>query len=417
MPHLQQTALLPESEMKRLVIAGASTRAAAVSARRAGYAPLCADLFADADLQQIAEVRIVENSPAGYVDAARTMPPSCWMYTGALENHPRVVAEVSKRHRLLGNPAEVLQTIRDPFAVCETLRQSGLNALDVCPANDPPPRNGEWLRKPIRSAGGRGIIVWNETSQQTPADDERHVFQRRATGTPMSAVFLSSRLQCRLMGFTRQLVGESELHARPFAYCGSVGPVQLPPRLEEQITRIGRVLADAFELRGLFGIDCRVDATAAHVVEVNPRYTASCEVLEYALGCSLVELHAIACQSCGQSATETSPADAERTIDRRLNAGRENAFTGMIGKAILFAEEQITAPPLPVTIPPKLQSPDAVSRLAGLLADVPAAGTRFRPGDPVCTVFAFGRTTAECLNALFLRVREMDRTLQAGGGS
>ena len=35
---------------KRLLIVGASVRAAAFSARRSGFDPECADLFADADL-------------------------------------------------------------------------------------------------------------------------------------------------------------------------------------------------------------------------------------------------------------------------------------------------------------------------------------------------------------------------------
>ena len=38
---------------QRLILIGASVRAAAFSARAAGYEPWCADLFGDVDLQNV----------------------------------------------------------------------------------------------------------------------------------------------------------------------------------------------------------------------------------------------------------------------------------------------------------------------------------------------------------------------------
>src|SRR5207249_9264748 len=79
---------------------------------------------------------------------------------------------------------------------------------------------------------------------------------------------------------TRQLVGEPWLHAAPFHYCGSIGPLPLSESLWRKFWRIGTVLAKAFRLRGLFGVDCVLRDGIPWPVEVNPRYPASVEVLE-----------------------------------------------------------------------------------------------------------------------------------------
>ncbi|HKB02483.1 MAG TPA: hypothetical protein VKD90_09695, partial [Gemmataceae bacterium] len=80
--------------MSRLLIVGASARAAAASARRAGFDPWCADLFGDADLARLAPDSVrcpADKSPAGLIDTLRDAPPGPLIYTGGLENHPKLV--------------------------------------------------------------------------------------------------------------------------------------------------------------------------------------------------------------------------------------------------------------------------------------------------------------------------------------
>ena len=74
----------PGSESVLLI--GASTRAAAHSARRAGWTPWCADLFADADLRPIATVRKVplNDYPRGLLSALEVAPPGSVLYCGGL---------------------------------------------------------------------------------------------------------------------------------------------------------------------------------------------------------------------------------------------------------------------------------------------------------------------------------------------
>lgn len=386
----------------QLLITGASARAAAFSSRRAGLRPVCLDLFGDEDLRQVAEVTVVASLQRALLRAAERLPALPVVYTGALENHPRVVERLARSHRLLGNSPDVLRRVRDPSRVCEALRRESLPALEVRRPNDPPPADGSWLLKPRRSAGGRGIGVWNEQARTSPTLRERHYFQRRAAGTPVSAVFVAGRLSCRPIGVTRQLVGEGELHAGPFAYCGSIGPLTLPDAMQQQILRTGRVVAAEFALRGLFGIDFVIDRNAARPVEVNPRYTASVEVLEHALGLSALRLHRSACESFDESRPQ-SDVEAERSIAAEFaGATPPGGSNANVGKAVLFADREFTSPPIPFE-----RFGDALPEMA----DVPPAGTRFRPGQPLCTVFASGGTVAACLNALFERSRQVQRSM------
>src|SRR6516165_6344986 len=95
---------------QNLILTGASVRAAAFSALRAGLRPWCVDLFADADLQGCCPAQAIPAAryPEGLVDRLAAGPAGPWMYTGALENWPGLVGEISRRRRLWGNDAATL---------------------------------------------------------------------------------------------------------------------------------------------------------------------------------------------------------------------------------------------------------------------------------------------------------------------
>lgn len=69
---------------KDLVVVGASVRAIAGSAARAGFIVHAADLFGDLDLRELAAtVETVRPYPAGLPAAIAAFPPAPWIYTGA----------------------------------------------------------------------------------------------------------------------------------------------------------------------------------------------------------------------------------------------------------------------------------------------------------------------------------------------
>ncbi len=360
-----------------LLILGAAVRPAAWSALRIGLQPTCVDLFADVDLASACRATRIE--PADYPDGllafADRSGPTDWLYTGAMENRPDLVDAISRRHRLLGNPAATLRAVRDPLALAGAARAAGLVAPEV--RLDPAglPRDGSWLRKPIASAAGRGIRPW---LAGTKVDDRRPCyFQRRVDGLGLASIHVGDGSGARLLGITRQLVGRP---GNPFAYRGSIGPWPVGPEVRDRVDRLGRAVASASGLVGIFGIDLILRDGHAWPIEVNPRYTASVEVLEWALGRSLLADHLA---SFGRVVRPSDP--------------HPPAAPGFVGKAIVHAGGPATWPGLGDRIV------DLAPTSFPEIADVPQPGTAFRPGDPVLTVFARGETYRACRDGLDAR--------------
>lgn len=346
---------------KPLLIVGASARAAAQSALRRGRRPLAIDLFGDRDLIKAASVyrRI---APGDYPQAipalAKELPRAPFIFTGGLENHPEVIAALEKDRPNEGSPAAALGPLRDPLQQARIYGAAGL----LCPriALEAPPASATsdvtWLLKPIHGAGGRGIAIYRN-SGPVPGG---HYLQERIEGAPAAAVYIGDgRGGAEFWGATLQLVGEERLGASPFAYCGSIGPLPLAEDQRGRFVRIGRALAASFPLRGFFGVDAILRDSAPYPVEVNPRFTASVEVLEKALGSGQV-----------------------------------------LGKAVLFARAA-------VLFPGELRW----DMRRHPLADLPAAGTAIPRGRPILTVFAAAKDPSACKRSLLEAAEALYREL------
>ncbi len=378
-----------------LMILGASARAAAFSALRAGLRPWCADLFADRDLQgRCPARRLAGRYPDSFADVIETELSGPWMYTGGLENWPDLVGRLAERRPLWGNGAEALRRARDPLFVFGSLCTANLPVPDVCPHAGmlSPQAHGRWLWKPSRGAGGSGIRFW------TPGDSglsfrRPGYFQEYIEGDPCAALYVGDRRQAWLLGLTRQLIGVPWLQAAPFHYCGSLGPLEVNPSLQASLSRTGAVLAEHCGLRGLFGVDGILKDGVFWPVEINPRYTASVEVLEHATGLTALGWHAVVFTGGDLPAPSPPAAPSLRHI----------------GKAILFACRDLVFPADGPWMA-ELRSPTPVDNLPPF-ADVPAAGTPFRAGKPVLTFFARGNSLPACEEALRETATDLDRWL------
>ncbi|MGE3316810.1 MAG: ATP-grasp domain-containing protein [Planctomycetaceae bacterium] len=373
------------SDHPPLLILGASTRAAAQSAARAGFRPICADCFADEDLREVAEVHQVsiENYPEGLVPVADSAPQCPWMYTGAMENYPRIVTQISRNRPLWGNSAEIIARSRDPLFTYETLKSAGLPAPRYRSSDDPPPADGRWMLKPERSGGGRGIRVWDESARDSRTLDEPHWFQERAEGLSLAAIFVAMPERTILVGVSRQLVGSEDGSGPAHGYSGSIAPCPLADEVHGNVERMGSLLAQASGLRGIFGIDFLLDDVGPWPVDLNPRYTASVEVLEYAYDLPIMAWHA--------AAFGTDPAR-----QRRCKPGPLRRF---VGKSVLFAHADALIPPL-ANLFENHRPRDGAHEEFTILADRPAVGEKIHAGKPICSVIVSGRSEACCRERL-----------------
>lgn len=363
-----------------LVIVGASARAAAFSARRAGFRPVCGDLFADADLRACCPAVAVTDYPAELEGFARQAPPGPWLYTGGLENAPQLIERIGAVRPLLGvGPAE-LQRVRDPQLVQKALHAAGLPCPDSSVTSAGLPTDGSWLLKGRGSSGGAQVFPWlGQRSHR--ANDPNWYFQRRLEGQACAALFAAARGRATLLGVTEQLLAGVNRTDRPFGYAGSLGPLTLSPELSGRFERLGSVLAGEFRLVGLFGVDAVVAENEVWPVEINPRYPASAEIVERATGLPAIALHAAACRD------HALPARPPEIVD-----------SGWHGKLILYARQD-------ATISPGLAAEWLQRSRAEWpeIADVPAPGTRIGAGQPVVTLFAKADEREALRRELFAR--------------
>jgi uncharacterized protein len=386
----------------RLLILGASARAAAMSARRSGFECWAADRFVDTDLLATCPAERVDDYPAGFARLLERVPAGNFLYTGALENHPDLIDRLAEMRPLLGVRGEVLRRVRDPIELATALRRAGLRTPEVTLDHAGLPLDGSWLIKPLRSASGTGISAWTADARLS-ADENRgreKYFQRRIEGIPVGAVYIAANDRAVLLGVTRQLIGASWCGFSPdarnrFRYCGSIGSLPFEKRNRFEFERLGDVLAAEFSLVGLFGVDAILRKGAGGIleiwpVEVNPRYTASVEVLERSGGLQAIPAHVAACEQ-GELPIAVS------AFPDRLH-----------GKAILFAERQHHVGERFADWAAECNR----GKSWPIVADIPAMGTTIDGGQPVVSLFAAGSTEADICRQLQHRIAEAKQHLE-----
>jgi len=374
----------------RVLIAGVSTRAAAESAARAGFAVTAIDAFGDLDQHPSVRSLVLPHEPGApftahaAAEAVHDVDADAAVYLSPYENHIRAVDALAsppstslRAGRVLwGNPPDVLRRVRDPFLLSGLLRRRGfvtpMTRVDV-------PRESagmkDWLVKPFRSGGGYLVRPWEPGTLVPPG----FYAQERISGVPASIVFVAAGGRAVPLGISRQLIGEAAFGASGYRYCGNVlAPADddvLTDTVVDSAIALASCVTEHFGLVGLNGIDYIVRDELPYAIEVNPRWTSSMELVERHYGVSMFGVHAAACQD-----------GVLPSFDLRARRGHS-----VSGKAIVFAPEDITAG-------------DTRSWLGDeMVRDVPQPGERMTTGQPICTVFANAAGVAPCVEQLEAR--------------
>jgi predicted ATP-grasp superfamily ATP-dependent carboligase len=367
--------------MAVLAVAAVSARMLAEAAARDGYGVVALDVFGDLDTRR-ASAQWLPIGVAGsaqldagcVLDALRDLSRRGsevigWIAGSGFEGQPELLEAGAKLLPLIGTSAEGVRRVRDPQQFFGALAAQDI-AYPPVQAHAPADPDG-WLSKDANACGGWHIRHAAQTGEVAPARSSRY-FQRVMPGTPMSATFIANACDVLLLGFNELLVRPFGSH--PFVYCGCVGPVAVTPRLARRVGDAARLLSAEFGLRGWCSVDFMCNDDAIGVLEVNPRPPASMAL--YAQR-GLIDAQLRAC------------------LDDELP--QPGAFTPsrISGSEIVYA-------------PCALQLDEAAARR--LLDwpnahDLPFAGARFSPGDPLCSLSAEG-LGAEHVKALLSAGRD-----------
>lgn len=386
----------PDGDDRRVVLIGASVRAAAESARRGGFRVLAVDRFGDVDTLQAAECWL----PVDHLRPAFPAPHS-WRGAPAIvcgglaggERHPAdgaAVAPLPADIRILGPTADVRDRLRSPRELSRLAIDAGVDfPAYVEPTAggswwaDMPGENARWLWKDRQGSGGLGVR-WASAAEEPGRGGYR---QRWVPGRACGATFLGDGRDARLLGvcrslFVRRRMAESGGTAptrhgvltpvaaadRPFVYAGGFGPVSLPQAIRRPIASLGQLAARRFGLRGLFNADfivasCPIAGPRVWLLEINPRWSGSSELIEMAWPQAVAEL------------TGTGSTDAAGSLARGPTgrADRPSDSLFRLHWQFLAARRQLPRPDIPPDRNPADEPrADGPPRIAG-----PP-----RPGDP-----------------------------------
>lgn len=373
-----------------ILLVSFTARMLAELAVKAGYPVLALDYFGDADLQALCpSVSLrhdynVEYSATALVDVAKDLSGSATVYGASLENHPDQVARLGQGRQLLGNSPETLRRVRDPFLLAEALR-SGNFAYPTTtspaqkPADSPQKR---WLWKALQGGGGIGVQFWSGTSPP-----QSGILQEWLPGMVGSVAFVANGWQAVLLGITEQLVERRAFDATGFKYCGNL----MPPRLQstqlkammDQLWALVDHLVITFELRGVNGLDFIWHQERVWTIEVNPRPTASMELMDLVYGVRLFDIHV------RSFAGQLPNFDLAQAILDGSAAG----------KAILYAPDDVTIA--------------EISDWSNQgIRDIPHPGEQIKQGHPVCTILTTGAGPSDCLWKLQSKASKIKQKFQ-----
>jgi uncharacterized protein len=375
------------SSVPHVLICGVSTRAAAESAARAGFAVTSIDGYADLDqhpsVRALSLPRDFERplTPYAAARASRSIQCDAVTYLSSFENYPGAVRRLADGRALWGNAPDVLARVRNPLLVAAALGGRGLAVPDVRLASDVHDGNaaGEWMIKPLRSGGGRHVQRWSGRVRRNA------YLQQRIDGVPASVVFVASGRKAVALGVSRQLIGEEPFGADGYRYCGSIlGADAIEGRagqgVTERLCTMANLVAETFDLIGANGIDVIVNGGVPYPIEINPRWSSSMELVERAFDLSVFGAHAAAC-----ARGELPPFDLAEAL----------APAGAVGKAIVFARHDAVAGDTSGW----LDDPS--------IRDVPHPGECIVAGQPVCTVLAATTDARSCYATLVSRAEHI----------
>lgn len=367
-------------------MAAVSGRALAASARRAGFVPLIADFFADADTRQIApSCYRLDDLKAGFrwkslapaLEALAEASPSPLLgvvYGSGFEDRPALLAEIAGRWPLLGNGPSVVMRVKTPEIFFAELARLGIPHPRT--VMDPDAAGSGWLAKRQGGAGGSHIVtshvvrshVGVASTARRRAAKGRTYFQEKVEGRPVSALFAGTGTSACVLGFSEQWAAPTS--CAKWRYGGAARPAELSRGLETRLTDSVERVAERFSLKGLGSADFLLNGEDFYLLEINPRPGATLDIFDSEAD-PLLRIH------------------LEAVLDNRLPTALRN-LPAATAAAIVYATE-------PITVSQTMIWPDWT-------ADRPRRGERIDKDRPICTVWARSTTKVEARRLIDERI-------------
>lgn len=391
-----------------IAVIGFSVRAAAQSARRQGYVVVAVDMCGDRDLLTECKMYIRLDDPDWPSILNAQFPTAPLLLTGGMEHRCRSVDRchfVANRLGPTGNQIDAMRSLENweewareaEIAWPMTIRTSS-NVWEVIQQNP----ESHWLLKSLQSAGGTGTIDITETLSHrhaVPLEQSNGYIQKRLPGKSIGVTFLSSEFGCAVVGFALAWPSDSQSHHNAFIYSGSVGPIALRVDEIDKLNRFARVVWNRTDLLGLWQADFLLAEGGLTLLEINPRWSASMDLLDVACDLGLAKMHVDAiCKSLSKSSFEQFSRRCSELFRVRDQADQKS----LLGKLIVYADRpfNVTSAQSDYWWAHRWKGDGPTAQEQCYFADIPVASTAIPLGAPILTVMTTGKTEESILRTL-----------------
>ncbi|MHA2352471.1 MAG: ATP-grasp domain-containing protein [Candidatus Thorarchaeota archaeon] len=394
---------------KRVGIIGFNARPIACSAKKAGASVFVSDYWGDDDLSACCDdwIAILTPTPG----ARQRQPLDVPLYEGLVENlyfltkeheldhvfvgsgfddHVDALEPLHKEGLLIGCSPNQMRSARDFVSLAKLAKSLDIRTprrwivkTPVEAIENSEEFNFPYLVRPIHSGGGSGIRLVRSPSdvvrafgEQEDGEYEPRVVQEYVRGVDVSCSVLAAGDLSLTLSVQGQLIGMPSAGRNcGFAYCGNYFPSGLTKEIVDKISEVSERICTKLELIGSVGLDFVVDeSNQVWLMETNPRFQGTLELLEAAGDLSVTSLHVL-------------------TSKGVLPENVPNIKPGV--KMIVYSRRDGTIPDL-------AQYPNTVDRTP--------PGVMVNMRDPICTVIEVGTSMREC----YRRASETALAVQKG---
>ncbi|MDH5541891.1 MAG: ATP-grasp domain-containing protein [Nitrospinota bacterium] len=348
-------------EILKINFIGGRVRPFAELACTFGYKVGAFDLFNDWDLAKF----IIDGSAITGKETREPSysKPSCWndirheykkfdmgpiIFCGPIEATPEVAEEASRTREVWNAPPDAMRRCRD-IRFLRSMASGGI----LYPSNDFD-GSGRWIRKDLYGAGGTSVSDYKGEKLHGSEYTQRYI-----QGGSIGATYFTSAGGTSLLGVTRHLNGYVAFRQPEFSFGGILYPAVIDDDADVMLEEFGKLAGDASGLRGFWGADFILGVDKRiWLLEINPRPTASLELIAKEHGIDIVSLQ-------GES-VRGGKDKHERLVQK---PGRFS------GTAVCYAEDDLI-----------FASPGIWFEKGG--RDLPYHGEAVKKGEPVLSLYA-----------------------------
>lgn len=410
-----------------LFVVGFSCRSLAQSARRQGFSPLVIDRCGDRDTREAAklysvwmpEEDLTEETidlflidRPSRLDLTSSFPRHC-MLAGGTENQIDLIARLSRKFPDMMKP-EQYASMRSWKNWRSWSEHSGMIfprswelgtilsdpiELKCLPIDSTD--SHEYLIKRLDQAGGLGVSTWNPEeaplASHMALGARNGIIQERIDGQSVGVTFLSSAHGSLALGCTEAWPTQPHPWGA-FVYQGSVGPVSLQQEDWTLLEAFAKNVTIASQWRGLWQADFIRKGSHWYLLEINPRWTASMEILEASTGMELVRLNCLAVS--GQLASDEWQKLLQNNQSSRMTPSR------CFAKRVLYAPHSIALNEAMIErwwrhrLPLESFMIDSKTSSLCWFADIPNEPMQFETGYPICSIVGVSATTEDLKTAM-----------------